>query len=289
MKILMQTESLKMLKETVKSDSAGVRFGPEFCEWKIPSYDAVEEAYSLANEARKEFTYVTPRVSDLKIKEIRCHLKLLDQKGEIRVVVNDMGILKVLREYPNLKPQLGRQMISAPARCPWKDITQEGVNLLARKKIAGIFYQTSLNHMETVQFFRSNNVLQADVDWIPRSFQHYHSIVKKGLDLSVHWNLVPVTITRRCHMARFLGETTPDNCTKPCDSSTLLLRNEELDVKLFLLGNVVFRLTELTQKDAKKLDKAKVKELIVSMNPLTGIDNRKKIDAITRKLVSWQL
>ncbi len=87
-------------------------------------------------------------------------------------------------------------------------------------------------------------------------------------------------------MARLLGESIPENCSKPCDSRTLLLRNEQLDVRLFLLGNTVFRLTELTSRDARKLDEAKVKELVISMNPLTGINDKERVNTLVRGLFS---
>jgi len=285
MRVSVQTDDLNMLKEAVESDCHAVRFGPEFCEWKIPSLDLLKEAYELVVGEGKGFIYTTPFVSNSGIERVREHLTLLNQKGRIDVVINDLGTFNIIGNYPNLRPRLGRQLVFIPARCPWKEITQTPVGFFERRHLERIFYQTSLNYTPTIRFYQKHGVEDVDVDWIPQSFPYYDSLIKHGFNLSMHLQLIPVTVTRRCHMARFLGERSPESCTKPCNSQAFMLKNNLLKVELFLNGNVIFRLTEMTQRDTEHLRK-RAAEFIISMNPAVKMNSRTRINALIKDLNS---
>lgn len=275
----MQTDSFDMLKEAVESDCDEVRFGSEFCEWKIPRLNILKKAYELVRGKGKNFVYVTPLSSNDKLDEVRKHLTFLNREGKISVVVNSLGMLNVLGQHRNLTPHLGRRLIFIPARCPWPQFTAKNVGFFERRSIEKIFFQTGLNYESTIRFYQKYGVEGVDVDWIPKCFPYYGFLVEKGLKTSVHTYLVPATLTRRCHMARFLGEKNPERCSKPCSSRAFLLRQNTLGIELFLWGNGVFRFTKPSQRDARKLEKTKVSEFVVTMNPITKIDSREKINA----------
>lgn len=283
MEISIQTDSFVLLKEAVESNCDKVRFGSEFCECKVPSLKALKEAYALTNRKGKDFIYVTPRVSNGGLEKIREQLTFLDGEAT-SVVVNDFGVLNILGQYSNLRPHLGRQLIHIPARCPWKRITEYEVGFLRRRKVEKIFYRTSLNYVPTIRFFRSYGVQGVDVDWIPRCFPYFNLLVENGLNLSVHSHLVPVTMTRRCHTARFLGEESLESCSKPCYKRAFLLKHDILGVELFLHGNVVFRFTQPSRKEVKQLHRSKVSEFVITMNPVTKIENKQEVDAFIQNL-----
>lgn len=284
MKFSVQLDNIKMLDEALESSCDGLRYGSEFCEWKIPTLDMLRQVYTLTNDRGKEFTYVTPKVSDVSLERVRRQLAYLDSRGEVCVVANDLGLLSILGEYPNLKPHMGRQLVTVPARCPWPQITQYGAGFLETRQVAKIFYQTSLNYEPTIQLCKKYGVQGADMDWIPPCFQHLDFLVENGLSLSIHVHLVPVTMTRRCHTARFLGEEEPEECSRPCYTRAFLLRQKTLGQELFLHGNVVFRLTQPSEKDVNKLYESKVDELIITMNPITKIENRREVDDLIQRL-----
>lgn len=281
-----QTDRLETFNEAVKSNCDNVRFGSEFCEWKIPTLDLVKEAYVLAKDNGKDFIYITPRVSDRGIKNIQGHLEFLNTAGRIVVVVNDFGVLNVLKQHPNLRPHLGRQLIYIPARCPWEQITENEVGFITKRQVSRIFYQTSLNYIATIRFFQDYGVQGVDVDWIPECFSAYDFISRNGLDLSIHLHLVPVTITRRCHTARFLGEKNLENCRRPCYFRTFVLKHDVLEIELILCGNAVFRLKPPSREEVKQLHGIKVTELVLTMNPATGIENRQGINDFLQRLQS---
>jgi len=273
-----------MLKEALKSNCTGIRYGVEFCEWKLPNQKALEEAYNLTNHKNKDFTYVTPRVSDNSLEKIRGHLDFLNKMGKNSIVVNDLSIINILEQYPNVKPILGRQLIYTPARCPWKQTTEYQVSFLTRRRVEKIFHTTNLNYEPTIRFFQNLGVNHVDIDWIPVCFQNYAFLVKKGLNIFVHLHLIPVTITRRCHTARFLKENDLENCSKPCQTRAFLLKQDIINVHLLLHGNTVFKYIEPTREEVKKLATYNISNFIFTMNPVTKIENQHQINALIDNL-----
>lgn len=287
MKVTVQAENIKDLKEAVQSKCTGTRFGSEFCEWKIPSLTSLEEAYELAKDSGKEFSYITPRVSETNVEKVRKQLEYLNRQAEIEFVFNDLGILGVLDDYHKIVPHLGRQLIFIPARCPWKQITNFKVGFVARRRVAEIFYQTNLNNSETIRFYRERGVENVDLDWIPPCFPYFRPLKEAGLNISVHLHLTPVTSTRRCHTARFLGVRNPVSCNMPCFEQGFLLRNRTSNLELYLLGNTVFRYSESSAEDIKKMSSLLGEfEVVVTMNPITKMRDRKAIDALISTIQS---
>ncbi len=284
MKLSVQTDSYRSLEEAVDSTCDSIRFGSEFCEYKMPDLETLEKACELVYSRGKEFTYVTPRLSNRGLELVRKSLGLLDEREKMSVVANDFGTLNIIEQYQNLKPHLGRQLTRIPARSPWVDtyILEDG--FLARRWYNKVFSSTSLNYPLTIDLFRSKGIRKADVDWIPRTFPSFEQLVKHGLSLCVHLHLVPVTLTRRCHTARFLGKKTPEECSLPCLDKTFHLRNELFNLELYLSGNTVFSLEQPSTELMEELEKIGVNEYVLTMNSITGIRKSQDIDDFSRSL-----
>ena len=283
MKISVQTNNLRLLREALNSSCDGVRFGSEFCEYVLPNLGILEKAYELACEGEKEFTYVTPRLSNAGIEKLREQFPLLNEKGEVSVVVNDFGALNILEHYPNLHPHLGRNLFLVPARSAWAEghIQRQEPSSEIGRWLRSLYSTTSLNYRATIELYHSYGCQRADVDWIPRILPSLGFLMENELSLSVHLHLVPVTFTRKCHMARFLGEESPETCSRPCLRRAFVLKNEalkEYGLDFFLNGNTVFRLVQPSPGDVLDLEKAGVSELVLTMNPITRIDTARKID-----------
>jgi len=285
MKVTVQADRVELLEEAAESGCDKVRFGSEFCEWKVPSMNALEEAYDLAEEKGKAFVYVTPRISNRGLEILRRQLAFLDGKDGVGVVINDLGLLNILGYYPNLRPRLGRQLVYMPARCPWPQITRRfDVGFFDKKRVEKFFYQTSMNYEPTIQFFRGHGVEGVDVDWVPRCFPHLNFLVKRGLNLAMYLHLVPVTLTRRCHTARFLGETRPESCSRQCNKKAFLLKQEVMGTELYLQGNAVFHLAQPSQTEVKRLCEEGVDEFVITMSPITRVESRGEIDSAIESL-----
>jgi hypothetical protein len=283
-----QTDEIRSVKEAVKSDCQKIRFGSEFCEWKIPRVPEIKKAYNDVKNGKKEFAFITPRASNKSLSKIREHFTFLNSKTENEAIVNDLGVLDLSSEYPEVVPHLGRQLIHIPARCPWiKPDLKDNFLLNIFKLSSGeesLYSQTSLNFKSTMRFYRELGVKGIDLDLIPRCFPYYNSLSDAGFKTAIHLDLIPVSITRKCHTARFLGEKEPEKCSRPCNSKIFQLNRSGLETQLYLSGNSVFRVYNPAKRLLKKFSKKVPNEFVISMNPLTKIRDSQSIDEIIRSL-----
>ena len=252
--------------------------------YDLPTEKTLIKAFNIASDVGKDFTYITPRVSDSALRTLVRHFSVLNGLGEMEVVVNDLGVLDALKKFPNLNPYLGRQLVYIPARCPWPQITEHPASIFVRYKVKQIFYRTALNYEPTIRFYREMGVQAADVDWIPQSFKHYKELVKNEIRLSIHSHLIPVTVTRRCHTARFLHEPEPMKCSLPCLKRVFGLRQESLGTSFFMNGNVVFRYVKPRQDDLRKIERIKDIEIVVPIERLLEVVTDQSLERTIRGL-----
>lgn len=290
MRFTVYVEDLKGLRTALDSNCDGVRFGSEFCEWKIPSTEAVKKAHALCVERGKTFCYVTPRAPISVFPEIKTHLHYLDKacNGAIRVVVNDWGVLNLLsrNEFPHLYPHLGRQVISVPSRGrpPMTELMSGGG--LKRFMAHQVFHRTNLDYGPTITFLKDLGVHGVDADWLPETFPHLKRLVRKGLDLTIHSHLSLITLTRRCHSARFLGQQVPEHCTMPCFDKAFLIKHPALG-EMYLQGNAVFGIANPEQDDAKLIRSTKAEEIVLAFSPLTDATNTEDINRHLSRFKRW--
>lgn len=284
MKLTIQTGNIQEFRESLVGESPSVRYGAEFCMYALPPFSSLETAFNEAKDAGKELVYVTPRLAEGYMETIREHLEKLNELGELTIVANDLGTVGVLREFDNLRLHLGRQLVYTPSRCPWNEITEHPVSIFAKRKIKQIFYQTALNYQPTVDFYKELGAIGADVDWIPDLFPAFSFLIKNKLNLSVHLHSVPVAITRKCHMARFLDEPDLDRCSRPCYDKAYSMVNETLKTDMVLHGNTVFKLDKPSVRLSQRLAKQGVNELVYTASPLTNYNPEARFDEIIQNL-----
>jgi hypothetical protein len=251
----------------------------EFCEWKIPSLDALKRAHDEVTEVGKAFTYVVPILSNKGIEKTQEHLAYLSDYEGVEVVIGDIGALNLLQGYDGFRIRLGRPRVYIPGRAPWDQITRmPNPSFFSRRKVEKIFYQTNLNYERAIEYYTSLGVEGADVDWIPKSFPHYKKIVRNGFRLALHTYAVPAAVTMRCHTARFLGEAEPALCTKPCIDRAFNIHQRELGKSFVLHGNVVFHLVEPTENDMRRLRGKRVDEIVIPIGPVSLLKTRGDLD-----------
>jgi len=288
-------ENPKFLDEAIRSRCNSIRFGSDLCELKLPNTNQVIQAHSLVEKANKEFIYVCPRVPDLFFSEVQGHLQALNDAATkpTRVVTNDLGILNQIidQNYLNLLPHLGRQLVSIPRRGrPSMIELMAGENQLKRfvmGKAAGlVFDKTNLNFKPTLNFLNMHGVQGADVDWIPETFDHLRGIIRSGIAVSVHLQLVFVAIARRCHTARYFHENIPHQCTRPCLKTSMLLKHDVFG-DLLMDGNTIFGVVAPTQSNTHKLISAGVNEIVLTMSPITDLKSASSVDQTIETLEAW--
>jgi hypothetical protein len=285
MKVAIQIENTISLDKVVKSKCNTIRFGSEFCEWKLPSLNSVKKAYHNVTDHQKQFVYITPRVSNTALEMIREQLAFLDKEEKtIDIVVNDLGTFHLVNKYQHLQPCLGRQLVYMPARSPWKQVTRIASSSSTRKHVERVFYQTSLNYPLTSQFFQQRGVNTIDVDWIPPCAPYFNPLIARGFNLAVHLYWVPITITRKCHTARYLDEKTPEKCAKHCNTKMFLLKQTALGMELYLHGNVVYRAEKPSGRAFTRLTKRSEVEFVISMIPVQHLDSTEQINDVMQQL-----
>lgn len=274
--ISVQTDRLELLHEALKSNCDSIRFGSEFCDVKIPSLQSLKEAYKMTSDEGKSFCYVSPRVSNSNIKKIQEQIKYLAEDLN-EIVVNDLGSLKIALQYHSMRIHWGRQLAYVPARCPWNK-APIGTGFIEKWRLKKIMSESSLDLPFMTQYLHSVGVKDLEIDCIVESVLLAKSLVENGFTIHVHLDGVPVTVTRKCHTARFMGEYDPERCSRPCDRRSFVLKQETIGVTLILYGNVVYRAITPDVKMIANLRKIGVTNYIIAMNPMTTLLDRTAIN-----------
>lgn len=295
MRVSLQTFDPRMLDVALDSECDGVRFGSEFCEYLLPAPALLVRACETALDKGKAFTYVTPRASNAGIGRLADDLSILSKHEPVAVTANDYGLLHMLKEYPGLSARLGRLLMRIPARSPWVDyyVKSEDEASDRGRWIRELYSSTSLNFAPTIGMYSDSGCTCAEVDWLPRVAPALGWLASTGLHLAVHLDVVPVTFTRKCHTARFLGEQSPETCSRPCLDGAFYLTNEgfrSIGRDLYLQGNAVLMRTDPKPADIEALGQQEVEEVILHLGAVTGLDTVSKINsrvAEVRQAVSW--
>lgn len=96
-------------EELVSRQLDRIHFGNEFCERLLPLSSQLERIVAWCKKRELAITLLTPMLADRGIERLSRLLKVLPPESE--VVVNDWGVLRLLREqYFTLLPVAGRQM-----------------------------------------------------------------------------------------------------------------------------------------------------------------------------------
>ena len=157
-------------------------FGQEFCEHLIPSSDDLEQAFFFARQMGWDFTYVTGYLTGVGLEKVRRNLARLAEIGhENEVVVNDWGVMRVLRQdFPALKPVLGRllckqkRMIRFNRRETPPPVYMTGIDAPEadiRRNQVQAYRDISLANPVYRDFLLDLGVVSADLDIVPLGLQ----------------------------------------------------------------------------------------------------------------------
>jgi hypothetical protein len=229
-------------------------FGQEFCEYLIPSTDVLTQAYYYCRQLGWDFTYVTGCCTDAGVARQRANFAFLAEQDEpVEVVVNDWGILRVLRrEFPDLEPVLGRLLtkqkrlaLHAGPKNPLA-VNTDGMELSVeeiREHQVKALRNTDLANEDYRQDLRDLGFGRVDVDIVPQGIDLPG--LGSGLDFGCYYPWGYVAGGRNCLTA---GVIDPERefvvldkpCPRPCqrfNKSTARLHGDEIVIQR---GNSVF-------------------------------------------------
>lgn len=138
-------------------------FGSEFCQYRIPTLEEVEAAYTLCKELQYTFTFVTPYVPQSGLnKLIQIFSWLNEQRNDIEIVVNDWGVCyHVTKNYDHLLVNIGRllnKMIRDPRIAHLYDDEE------APERAKSVFMSQTLSTPYFAQFLKRMNVNRIEFD-----------------------------------------------------------------------------------------------------------------------------
>ena len=229
--------SLKDIKSAAGKYSR-VYFGAEFCQWRMPSPAVSLKAFDAAREAGVGFTLMTPWVTDAGLRKVAAVLKMLAASGDekFEVVVNDLGVLTLLKEeYPGLTPVLGRLLVKQK-RCPRVPGIMEGLPDAGRE----VYLSAGTEDKSTMRLLRGYGVKRVELDNPLQGLEaDLKGVRMKG---SIYTPYAYVTTTRNCP-ASFdgTGWQAYDGCKlKGCMQNVLVLANPAHEGRLLMRGNTQF-------------------------------------------------
>lgn len=249
-----------------------VYIGSEFCENLIPAFPIFKEWYAKVQSLRVSFTLVTPYVTDTGMDRLKPLLRFLNQQGCAEVVVNDWGVLTLLRDnYPQIEPVLGR-LLTKQRRDPRMeqiiDGTQHPVTLPAPEGGTPTVLMPKRPPRTTAAHFRGSliNVPAFQkflAGWGIRRVELDHLIWSMDVRLpprlraSLYIPYAFMATTRMC--GKISLSYAP--CRKECKKYFLKLNEPHSPVPFYSIGNTIFY--KQPAPDDRKLKELGIDRLVI--------------------------
>ncbi|MDD4151828.1 MAG: hypothetical protein PHR68_04400 [Candidatus Gracilibacteria bacterium] len=251
----------------------GIYYGSDNCEYLIPYKNELEEAMELFREFNKNFpphktrtfTLVTPYVGNkmlAKLEESLEYLNSLNIKNPLEIVVNDLGVLRLINtKYTNLKPVFGR-LIHKLLKTPLIDTYGYGVHpageLIKNKKASEIqvlkdeiikwqlkFYSSrEISLQEYRGFLERYKIERVAIDFMEKREELYKDSSNIGIDLYYPWALV--FTGRLCDTSSIENPergnyAIDDICPRTCNRYDIFYKLKTVGYNLIQRGNSAYR------------------------------------------------
>ncbi len=170
-----RVESAKVIEELFgRIALSRIYFGNEFCQHLIPPPSLLARICSAAQVKGLGFTLLTPYVTDEGLERLSPLFEFLaDREERSEVVINDWGVLRLLRrEFPRLTPVLGRLMnkmlrdpLATAYYAPHARTPKPALFALRRSNLTVPIYQAFLKR-SGIRMVEVDNVVQGiDMDF----------------------------------------------------------------------------------------------------------------------------
>jgi hypothetical protein len=191
-----------------------IYWGSEYCSNLLPSVSKLQRIRAELKKRRCSLTLVTPAmISDHEVARLRRLFSYLNrfQAEKVEVVVNDWGVLELIREYRNLRPLLGR-LLNKSERDP--RINYQRVRPVKR----AILQSSSMTGQPVVAFLKNKGVRAIEYENTPQVVKP--AKITGGLKQHLYYPQVLMSLDRHCFFAKIAnrGDFGPDfiNCGSDC-------------------------------------------------------------------------
>ncbi|MDD3646704.1 MAG: hypothetical protein PHH06_04855 [Candidatus Gracilibacteria bacterium] len=268
-------EIKKRLGQDAFNKIEGIYYGSDNCEYLVPYRAEIEKAIELFKEFNKNFpphtvrtfTLVTPYVGNTmleKLEETLSYLNDLKIKNPIEVVVNDLGVLRLLTtKYTNLQICFGR-VLHKLLKTPLVDTygyeahpageliknKSEQEKLVLRDEIVKWqmrFYNSAEVSLDSYRnFLNRHNIKRVALDFMEKRSDLYDNnrFSEVGIDLYYPWALI--FTGRLCDTSAIENEKrgmyTIDNiCPRTCNRYDIHYKVKTVGYKMIQRGNAGYR------------------------------------------------
>lgn len=235
--------------EDVEKGVDRVYFGNEFCENLIPSFAMLKKWYFFAKAGKKEFTFVSPFVTNRGLKKLEYLLAFLNEQRPAEIVFNDWGVFALVKnKFRGLIPVLGR-LLTKQRRDPrmlkifsGKQKFVESVKadkkclLLPKRAPAGLFRHHQASIINTVifqEYLLSEGINRVEIDNLAWEMKVK---TNKKIGVSIYLPYGYITTSRMCGKLTL----TYAACGKECKKYFFRLEDKTLPVPFYGIGNTVF-------------------------------------------------
>jgi hypothetical protein len=246
--------------EDIRKNIDRIYFGNEFCENLLPTLDILRKWYFYSKANKKEFTFVTPFVTNAGLQNLESLLTFLNAQEDVEVVFNDWGVFKLMKDtFKNLNLVLGR-LLTKQRRDPrmlkiflGKQKIRETVSpdkkiktILFPKKVPHTLFEHYRASVINVGIFQeyllSQSINRVEIDNLIWGMD---ITVNKKIGVSIYLPYGYITTSRMCGKLTL----TYGACKKECKKYFLRLRNKDLPVPFYCIGNTVFYKSKVVSKD----------------------------------------
>jgi len=238
-----------------------VYYGNEFCQRLIPSLNALKAAYASIKKQKKNFTLLTPYVTNSGMEKIACLLDFLGRQDEHNeVVFNDWGVFSLLKKrYKKLEPVLGR-LLTKQRRDPRAhdillncqearrvfDKQNKRTYIMIPKEAPPSLYEhfkaSVINAPVFQDFLITNGIRRVEIDSLAWKMKIK---VNPEIGISVYLPYAYVSTTRLCGLVNL----TYRECKKRCKDFYFSFKSPSSPADFYIKGNAVFYKTMPRNKD----------------------------------------
>jgi hypothetical protein len=220
--------------------------GAEFCTHLLPGPVAIGKLAAVLRRVNIPFTFVTPPTPQHALGRVRRILSCLERLaagGEeaIEVVINDWGVLRMMKRYPSLQPVLGRGMAKLYNDTFFK-VDEDP--LFAR--VLPELRSNCCTNPAYRDYLRSLAIHRMEFDWPEQGIDM--DSAGWGFALSLYLPFVYLASGRRCTtgvsaLPYFERSRLERGCSRPCRDVAVLVQHTRQGTgpPLFCRGNTLYQ------------------------------------------------
>lgn len=219
--------------------------GAEFCTHLMPKPASIHRLAAVLKRVRVPFTFLTPPAPQNALTTVRETLSCLerlaaDREETIEVVVNDWGVLRMMGQFPTLRPVLGRGMSKL-----YNDTQFRVAEDPLFAKVLPELRSNSCSDPRYRAYLQSQGIQRIEFDWPEQGVDMDSS--DWGLALSLYLPFVYVASGRRCAtgastLPYFERSRLEPVCSQPCRDVAIEVptARREAGPTLFGRGNTLY-------------------------------------------------